>query len=190
MAMETMNTCEDILDKVTVHSHDADYLLGLDIQGGKPYGVKLFDLVSCETEDWGSLDEALLWMDRQMDRRRHPHAGMECRSFDPEDTDRRRAEGKVRHQAWLEGRPDPYLPKRPEPADIPTFPKGCAVFRIRILYRQHGSWQGEVVQMRRKTPKKAHFRSALELLYLLHSALPDGVPSPEQKIGQEHKERP
>lgn len=126
--------------------------------GGKPYGVKLFDLVSCETEDWGSLDEALLWMDRQMDRRSHPHAGTECRSFDPEDTDRRRAEG--------------------------------AVFRIRILYRQHSSWQGEVVQMRRKTPKKAHFRSALELLYLLHSALPDGVPSPEQKTGQEHKERP
>lgn len=95
--------------------------------GGKPYGVKLFDLVSCETEDWGSLDEALLWMDRQMDRRSHPHAGTECRSFDPEDTDRRRAEGEVRHQAWLEGRPDPYLPKRPEPADIPKFPKGCAV---------------------------------------------------------------
>lgn len=44
-----------------------------------------------------------------------------------------------------------------------------ATFWIRVLYRQHISWQGEVTWVERQ--KKEYFRSALELLRLVDSAL-------------------
>ncbi len=44
-----------------------------------------------------------------------------------------------------------------------------ATFWIRVLYRQHASWQGEVTWVERQ--KKEYFRSALELLGLIDSAL-------------------
>ncbi len=44
-----------------------------------------------------------------------------------------------------------------------------ATFWIRVLYRQHMSWQGEVTWVERQ--KKEYFRSALELLRLVDSAL-------------------
>lgn len=101
----------------------------------------------------------------------------------------RTAEGEARHQAWLNGEPDPYLPKRPDSKEnMPRFPKGASVFHIQIMYRQHSSWQGKIVQMRRKPPREAHFRSVLELLYLIHSALPDTALFPEQESERGPKE--
>ncbi|MCI8823179.1 MAG: hypothetical protein HFI15_11875 [Lachnospiraceae bacterium] len=44
-----------------------------------------------------------------------------------------------------------------------------ATFLIRVMYRQHSSWQGEVTWVEQR--KKEYFRSALELLRLLDSAL-------------------
>lgn len=44
-----------------------------------------------------------------------------------------------------------------------------ATFLIRVQYRQHSSWQGEVVWVDQQ--KKEYFRSALELVKLLDSAL-------------------
>ena len=44
-----------------------------------------------------------------------------------------------------------------------------ATFWIRVLYRQHTSWQGEVTWVDQQ--KKVYFRSALELLRLLYGAL-------------------
>lgn len=44
-----------------------------------------------------------------------------------------------------------------------------ATFWIRVLYRQHVSWQGEVTWVERQ--KKEYFRSTLELLRLIDSAL-------------------
>lgn len=189
MVMETLNTHEDIFDKVTVHYPCADYLLGLDVQGDKPYGVILCDTFTYEARNFGSLDEALPWMDRQMDQRKYPRADTERRSFNPEDAKHRTAEGEARHQAWLNGEPDPYLPKRPDSKEnMPRFPKGASVFHIQIMYRQHSSWQGKIVQMRRKPPREAHFRSVLELLYLIHSALPDTALFPEQESERGPKE--
>ena len=43
---------------------------------------------------------------------------------------------------------------------------------IRVLYRQNASWQGRVVW--REESRSETFRSALELLFLMHSAL-DGA---------------
>ncbi|MCI8584323.1 MAG: hypothetical protein HFI92_00230 [Lachnospiraceae bacterium] len=44
-----------------------------------------------------------------------------------------------------------------------------ATFWIRIMYCQHASWQGEVTWVEQQ--KKEYFRSTLELLHLIDSAL-------------------
>ena len=46
-----------------------------------------------------------------------------------------------------------------------------ATFELQILFRQHSSWQGVVVWKDRKTEQS--FRSVLELIFLLDSALRD-----------------
>lgn len=43
------------------------------------------------------------------------------------------------------------------------------VFQIKVMYRQHYSWQGEIVYEKMNIRK--FFRSSLELLYLIYSAL-------------------
>ena len=60
---------------------------------------------------------------------------------------------------------------------VPSCPAGepvgrAATFSIRVLFRQNASWQGRVVW--REGNRSETFRSALELLFLMHSAL-DGV---------------
>ena len=52
------------------------------------------------------------------------------------------------------------------------FRKGAmATFELQVLFRQHSSWQGAVVWKDRKTEQS--FRSVLELIFLLDSALRD-----------------
>ena len=57
--------------------------------------------------------------------------------------------------------------------DIPArFRKGeKATFELQVLFRQHSSWQGIVIWKERKTEQS--FRSVLELIFLLDSALRD-----------------
>lgn len=52
-------------------------------------------------------------------------------------------------------------------------------------------WRGGRIRTFPNVRNRRIYRSfQRDAQYLLHSALPDGVPSPEQKTGQEHKERP
>ena len=45
----------------------------------------------------------------------------------------------------------------------------AATFEMRILFRQHASWQGELLWLEKNT--RQYFRSVLELITLLDSAL-------------------
>lgn len=47
--------------------------------------------------------------------------------------------------------------------------KTLATFKIRILFRQNSSWQGEIIWVEKD--EEAQFRSVLELVYLMDSAL-------------------
>jgi hypothetical protein len=47
--------------------------------------------------------------------------------------------------------------------------KVLATFKIRVLFRQNSSWQGEVLWVEKA--EGAQFRSVLELIYLLDSAM-------------------
>lgn len=68
--------------------------------------------------------------------------------------------------------PRTFGPKRsPEPAPPPDdFQAGrLATFSLRILFRQNASWQGSVAWLEGK--QEQSFRSALELIFLVNSAL-------------------
>lgn len=54
------------------------------------------------------------------------------------------------------------------PEDIPRLPRGKAAFAIRFYYRQYGSLQGELLAVTDGEEKRVLFRSALELMRLLH----------------------
>lgn len=64
------------------------------------------------------------------------------------------------------------MPKKLEdaPAEALGMSRGkLATFEMRILFRQHASWQGELQWLERNTQQS--FRSVLELITLMDSAL-------------------
>ena len=78
--------------------------------------------------------------------------------------------------------PQPYTARRffGQPQTVPNgAPLGeaeqrgvCATFAVRILFRQNASWQGSVTWI--EGQREESFRSVLELIQLLSSALPEG----------------
>lgn len=64
------------------------------------------------------------------------------------------------------------MPKKLQeaPAELGELSRGrLATFEMRILFRQHASWQGELQWLERNTQQS--FRSVLELVTLMDSAL-------------------
>lgn len=53
--------------------------------------------------------------------------------------------------------------------EISRRPGEIATFAIRVHFRQNATWQGEVVWVEKR--KSNHFRSALELIYMLDDVL-------------------
>lgn len=116
---------------------------------------------------FGSLFEALDQMDRMFDRIGFPQAATRLRSF-------------------LEDLGERTVPGRSQLSELPFFSKKevktmktmehviqqrgtDATFLVRVMYRQDSDWQGEVTWVDGR--KKECFRSALELIKLLDSAL-------------------
>lgn len=62
------------------------------------------------------------------------------------------------------------LPEQgPGPPEGDYYPGEKATFAIRVLFRQNASWQGSVAWV--ETGRESTFRSALELILLIDSAL-------------------
>ena len=59
--------------------------------------------------------------------------------------------------------------KREPIRSLKSFKGEKATFLVQVKFRQHTTWQGQVLWAEKK--KKIHFRSALELLKLFDSAL-------------------
>lgn len=56
------------------------------------------------------------------------------------------------------------------PCDVERLSRGnAATFEMRVLFRQHASWQGELLWLEKNT--RQSFRSVLELITLMDSAL-------------------
>lgn len=94
---------------------------------------------------FGSMTEFLLKMDALLDHEKEPQAYTRPRRF--------RASTQIQNVVH------PVRNRRP-----------CvATFELKVVFRQHSSWQGILVW--REASQEAYFRSVLELVILLDSAL-------------------
>ena len=106
---------------------------------------RLFDPYQ-EVEAFDSLSRFLLRMEHLLDTLQAPQAYTEARTFSS------------------------FWEPREREASVSRLRKGArATFELNILFRQHSSWQGSLIW--RETGLEQSFRSVLELVILLDSAL-------------------
>lgn len=140
--------------------------LCLDTGGREGERGELYHLCGTKPVAFCSLFEAVNRMEELYDALSGPQAPARLRSF-------------AKAQRMEELLPE-TVPKQPAPGAGERLDTGAlerllhrrgakATFWIRVLYRQHASWQGEVTWVERQ--KKEYFRSTLELLRLIGSAL-------------------
>jgi hypothetical protein len=107
---------------------------------------RLFNPALEEGKPFESLMQFLLEMEKLLDGMQFPQPFMMTRSFSPQ-----------------EGEPPPI-----RQGDGPQTGK-LATFSVKVIFRQNASWQGSVSWL--DGGREESFRSALELLLLMHSAL-------------------
>lgn len=93
--------------------------------------------------------------------------GLMCAEMRMNQTERPRPEGSLREFAGSRSRWGTYSGK--DSSAIPSGRKQIAVFQVQVLARQHNSWQGVIFWKQ----QRQSFRSVLELLHLIYSALPE-----------------
>lgn len=99
-----------------------------------------------EGESFRSLSQYLLKMEGLFDEMARPQSDTKVRSFG----------------VWS-------APRAEKPRLSQEIKGRLATFRVRILFRQHSSWQGEIIWIEKALSQR--FRSVLELIHLLDSAL-------------------
>lgn len=110
------------------------------------FSGRFYHPIRPEGESFRSLSQFLLKMEALFDEMARPQADTEVRTF---------------------GVCTSPPPEKPDPSQEV---KGLlATFRLRVLFRQHSSWQGEVIWT--EQAKYQCFRSVMELIHLLDSAL-------------------
>lgn len=131
--------------------------------GGEVTG-RLYHCYSKQPEPIGRTSDVLDSIDRLCDRLNYPARTQQPRHFGPARPKPQTTQKKVEPQMT-----------RQELAEQ----KGkMATFVVHVMYRQHSTWQGSVTWA--ETGEKANFRSALELIKLMDSAMDESLP-PEQE---------
>ena len=69
----------------------------------------------------------------------------------------------------FQAQPEPSVPFPPESE---SHTGKTATFSVRVIFRQNASWQGSVTWLEKR--KEENFRSAVELVLLMHSATSNG----------------
>lgn len=106
----------------------------------------------------------LLEMERVLDDIGLPQASTQLRSFSD----------KGKHAASFKNKEDETEPMENNIAEQ----RGAqGTFLVHVIYRQHATWQGKVTWVEKN--KTQHFRSALELLKLIDSALNENTQTNE-----------
>lgn len=119
------------------------------------YKGRLYHKYEKEPQVFGDIGQLLWMMESVFDRSGYPQSSTKNRSF-------------RERQEYTSGEGASQV------ADIGDVLKqngDLATFVVHVKYRQHSTWQGEVVWAEQN--KKQTFRSALELLKLIDSALED-----------------
>lgn len=142
--------------------------LCLDFYDGERQSGRLYHQYTSGAITFTSLFEAFDHMERFYDDLLLPQAALRIRSF---RADRRKMEQAIKRERM------PKLPDytRKEMKIMEEFNKVTeqrgkdSTFIIHVKYRQNASWQGEVTWVDKQ--KKEYFRSALELVRLIDSAV-------------------
>lgn len=124
----------------------------VDRQEGGNISGRMYHKYQEEAVPFRTLTDLLWEMERLFDAICFPQASTHTRSFKPDKTSKKEEMEPVSDTNKLLA----------QPGDLATFV-------IHVRYRQNATWQGEVVWA--DTNKRCGFRSALELLKLMDSAL-------------------
>lgn len=137
--------------------------LCIDVCGAECQSGRLYHLYAGEPVVFQTLFQALNRMDELYDELRFPQASTVLRSF---RKDRREA---MEQREWETDCQRKGVDEMEKFEKVIEHRGERATFLIRVQYRQHSSWQGEVVWVDQQ--KREYFRSALELVRLMDSAL-------------------
>lgn len=133
--------------------------------GGNSTG-RLYNYYSTEPRSFVSQYDALRQIDDLCDRLNYPQAAEQPRSFVRTATvpvQRKKVEKCMSKDKLLE-------------------PRGkMATFVVHVMYRQNATWQGSVTWAEKD--QKANFRSALELIKLMDSAVESTLPPGDEEKG-------
>lgn len=113
--------------------------------GGVPVG-RFYNYGQGSIEPFQSLTQLLVGMEHALDHADLPQSFTAIRSFSP-----------------------PSEPQTDPPTEQSAQDGALATFAVKVLFRQHTSWQGAVFWKEQQTEQP--FRSALELILLMDSAL-------------------
>ncbi len=148
------------------YAGDSEMLVSIrSYEEGVPRGAFLSFEYNQRYEFQG-LDQMLLKMEDIMDAVSVPQPAFEHKSFYGEPYRIQEAEPGQRVSGT-----------RRRPEDLPRLSQGKASFALRFRYRQHGSLQGEFIAAAEPEgmERKVAFRSALELMRLIHEYLARSV---------------
>lgn len=121
-------------------------------------------------QSFTGLADAILKMDAMMDHLGSPQATQESRKFTRPEKKPRRSSAQQQDRRQQRTPESPKLARQYWPPDsFQCEDDNVLVFFVRVRFRQHSSWQGDINW--RNDGQKVQFRSVLELLHLLQSAL-------------------
>ena len=130
----------------------------------------IHNLYQEQQQRFTGLADAVLKIDGMMDDLGAPQAAEQSRSFAQREKKLHNdsAQQRERYQQWRQEKPK-LVRQFGQPESFQEEASGALVFFVRGRFRQHSSWQGDVAW--RNGGRKTQFRSVLELLHLLQSAL-------------------
>lgn len=129
------------------------------------YSGLLWNQYQDEPREYHSSIELIKIMDNWYDEWKFPQCSTSCRQFRKKSEKDNIQTGKTGEELQMDAR---RIQKKK--GDQETF-------IVRVKYRQNATWQGEVIWAERE--EKEYFRSALELLKLIDSALDESTDEAE-----------
>lgn len=127
------------------------FCLEMQMESGKPHQCLLHNVDTEEYLVCESVMEALVEADKSMERQKYPRGSNVPRTFEPKMQNQ---EGQESFRRENDAMPHPVWKKK-------------VTFMIHVISRQCCSWQGYIVWKN----QKVSYRSVIELLYLIQSAL-------------------
>ncbi|MGN0986671.1 MAG: hypothetical protein ACI4OO_02425 [Otoolea sp.] len=143
----------EIMDQINISAPSLVCVCVDSIENGNITG-RFYHKYKKEAEEFRSVSMLLDKMDRLFDRIDFPQSSTRRRTFHPKDEPNKKKKEAVQVA---------------DTKEIMGHSGDKGTFIVQVKYRQNSTWQGEVTWTERR--QKQYFRSALELLKLIDSAL-------------------